>query len=199
MRARILSVVILVAAASAAAVPALADDTPKFKIFGGASYVSPMSEEEVDIGVVRDSVRASDDLGWTVGFEARFNRFVGLEMDYVNATNDVEFGGAVIGQVEMQPLSATLDFHVVPAGVVDFYLGPTVSYFIWTDATLDPVGDLHTENEWAYGASLGLEVGGERIAFLGGLRWLSVDFKSDVPGNFAVDPLFSRVGLAIRF
>src|SRR5258706_14342498 len=86
---------------------AMAADTPKFKVFGAASYVSPLAEDDVTLSTVEDSIDASDQVGWNVGFECRFNKIVGLELDYVNATNDIEFGGEVIGDVHIQPLSAT--------------------------------------------------------------------------------------------
>ncbi|HKY34214.1 MAG TPA: outer membrane beta-barrel protein [Candidatus Polarisedimenticolia bacterium] len=195
-----LAFLVTAAAAAAAGVQHASADTPKFKIFGAASYVSPLSEDDVTIGTVRDSVQASDELGWNVGFEARFSKVVGLEVDYVNVTNDVEFGDDVIGEVDMQPLSATLNFHVIPTGIVDLYVGPTASYFIFGDVELDDLGDVETDNELAYGASVGLEIGlGDTLAIMGGLRWLKVDLDFEDTVETGVDPLFSRLGLALRF
>ncbi|HEY3175991.1 MAG TPA: outer membrane beta-barrel protein [Candidatus Polarisedimenticolia bacterium] len=191
---------LIITLAALVAGPAFASDHPSFKVFGAASYVSPLSEEDVDFGTVRDSVKASDELGWNVGFEVRFNRLIGLELDYINATNDIEFGGEVIGEVKMQPLSATLNFHVIPTRVVDLYLGPTASYFVWGDTHIDSLGDLNSDNELAYGASVGLEIGfGKVFALLGGVRWLKVDLSPDTIEPIAVNPLFSRLGVAFRF
>ncbi|HET6373203.1 MAG TPA: outer membrane beta-barrel protein [Candidatus Polarisedimenticolia bacterium] len=198
MKARSVSLALL---AVLVATPALAD-TPKFKIFGGASYVSPLGEEDVDFGTVRDSIKASDELGWTLGVECRFNKVVGLELDYVNVTNDIEFGDDVVGELDMQPLSATLNFHLIPTSIVDLYVGPTATYFIFGDVKLDDLGEsLDSENEFAYGASVGLEIGlGDTFAIMGGVRWLKVDFQpQDSNEEFAVDPLFSRLGVALRF
>lgn len=179
---------------------ALAADTPKFKVFGGASYVSPLAEDDVTIGSVEDSIEASDELGWTVGFEFRFNKVLGLELDYVNATNDIEFGGDTIGDVHIQPLSATLNFHLIPTSIVDLYLGPTASYFIVDDVEVDSVGEFKTDNEFAYGASLGLEIGfGDTFAILGGVRWLKADIEPDGLDEIGLDPLLTRLGVAFRF
>lgn len=171
-----------------------------FKVFGGVSYVAPLGEDDVDIGAITDSIEASEVLGWTVGLESRFNKIVGLEIDYVNSTNDIEFGGSTIGEVQIQPLSATLNFHLVPTGIVNLYLGPTASYFIFGDADVDPLGSLDVDNEFAYGASLGLEIGlGGTVAVLGGIRWLKVDIRPDGSDEIPLDPLYSRLGLALRF
>src|SRR5262245_48688033 len=180
--------------------PVLAAAPPTFKVFGGASYVSPLGEDDVTFGSITDSVEASDELGWTVGLEARVNQILGFEFDYVNATNDIEFGGDVIGEVEMQPLSATLNFHLIPTSIVDLYIGPTASYFIFDDVEIDSGGTLETDDEFAYGASLGLEIGlGQTFAILGGVRWLKVDLAPEGAEEVAVDPLFSRLGVALRF
>ena len=179
---------------------AVAANNPRFKVFGALSYAAPLGEDDVTIDSVRDSVEASDKLGWNVGLEARFNKVVGLEFDYTNATNDLEFGGQVVGSVHMQPLSATLNFHLLPTKVVDLYLGPTASYFIWGDADLGTGDRFETDNEFAYGASLGLEIGlGDTFAFLGGLRWLRADIQPEGTEKIPVDPLFSRLGVALRF
>ncbi|HZE88639.1 MAG TPA: outer membrane beta-barrel protein [Verrucomicrobiae bacterium] len=180
--------------------PAPADES-HFKIFGATSYVSPLGENDVSIGGVRDSVKASNKLGWDFGLEDRFNRFAGLEIDYVNATNDVRFGGHTIGDVELKPLSVTLDFHVIPTHFIDLYVGPTASYFLKGDAHLKPSGDVTTDGKLAWGVSAGLEIGlGRTFAVIGGVRWVKVDLEvRDTSTKLPVDPLFSRLGVAFRF
>ena len=179
---------------------AFAADTPKFKIFGGLAYVAPLAEDDVDIGTVRDSIKASEELGWTVGIEARFNKVIGLEFDYVNATSDIEFGGQVIDDIHIQPLSATLNFHIIPTEIVDFYFGPTASYFIWDDTDLGTGTEFKTDNDFAYGASAGLEIGfGKTFALMGGIRWLKADLEPDGAPKIGIDPLISRLGVAFRF
>jgi len=176
------------------------DEYPRFKVFGGLSYVAPLGEDDVTIDNIEDSVEESNEVGWTIGLESRFNKIIGLELDYVNATNDVEFGGQVIGDVHMQPLSATVNFHVIPTKVVDLYLGPTVSYFIWGDVDLGSTGKFKTDNDVAWGASLGLEIGiGKTFAIMGGLRWMNADIEPEGIEKIGVDPLFGRLGVALRF
>ncbi len=176
------------------------------KIFGGASYVAPLSEEDVTIASVRDSVEASDELGWTLGLEFRFTDHFGLELDYVNVTNDVDFAGSKLGEVDFSPLSATFDIHLVHTKVVDFYLGPTATYVQWGDVKIDPgaspvVSKLDTDNNLAWGASVGLDIGlGDHWAVTGGVRWINTDLElADSSTSIGVDPLMSRLGLALRF
>ena len=189
------------ALALAGTVPALAlaDEPPKFKVFGAAVWIAPLNEDEVTLGTVRDTIKASDDLGWNVGFEARFNKPLGLEIDYVNSTNDIKFGGRTVDNVHLQPLSATLDIHLIPSKRFDFYVGPTVSYFKVGDVDLGTGTTFKTDNDFVWGASVGLEFGGERFGVITGLRWLNADISPSGAPKISVDPLFSRAGLVFRF
>lgn len=194
------------ALAAAAFQPVLAQDN-HVKLFGAAAYVSPLSDDDVTFSSVKHSVQESDELGWDVGIEGRFTKWVGLELDYVNATHDVEIDGVTIGRTTMAPLSATFNVHVVHTKIVDLYLGPTFSYVNWGDIELNTAGGAlfttngqGTDSETAWGASLGLDIGlGKTFAFVGGVRYLDLDLTLDGTQNTKVDPLISRLGVAFRF
>ena len=201
---RMISVAVALVAV-AWALPAQAQDV-KFKVFGAAAYVSPLSSEDVTLGSVTDSIEAASQTGWDLGFEWRISKLLGLEFDYVNATQDVEFGGTTIGETDLQPLSATLNFHLIHTEVIDFYVGPTFSYVNWGNIDLNQAGQdatgalgVPTDSETAYGASVGLDIGlGKNFAIVGGVRFLKLDLATD-ENSVAVDPLISRVGVAFRF
>src|SRR5688572_5847088 len=108
--------------------PIFAWEEKHFKIFGAATWVSPLGSEDVDIGDISDSLEFSDELGWNFGVEFRFNEWIGLEVDYINVTNDVELGDATVGEIDFSPLSASLNFHIVHTDVIDLYLAPTGSW-----------------------------------------------------------------------
>ena len=194
------------ALATAALEPALAQDT-HVKIFAAASYVAPLSEEDVTINSVTQSVKNSDALGWEFGIEGRFNKWLGLQVDYIHVDQDVEYNGSTIGSTTLAPLSATFNIHVVHSKIVDFYLGPTYSYVDWGDISLNGPGsvfwgtnNLGTNSEHAWGASLGLDIGlGKHVAIVTGLRYLRLDLTPQGGQSAKVDPLFSDIGIAVRF
>jgi outer membrane protein W len=179
----------------------------KSKVFGGAAYVSPLSDESVTFGDVTDSIDAASQTGWDVGFEWRMTKRLGLEVDYLNATHDIEFGGTTIGEADLQPLSATLNFHLIRTRLIDLYLGPTFSYVNWGDVNLNEAGQdatdalgIPTKSETAYGASVGIDIGlGKTLAIVGGVRYLKLDLTPEDGDGVGVDPLITRVGVAIRF
>ncbi len=191
--------VLAVVVGATALQPAFAQDN-KFKLFGAASYVSPLSDEDVDFGTVRESVQAANDLGWEFGFEIRANKLIGIEVSYLNVTQDIEVDGDAIGDVDLTPWNGSLNFHILPTKVVDFWVGPSVAYVDWGNVNTDSGPTIETDNEFAYGASLGIDIGlGEAVAITGGLRWLKLDLPLEDLSDVGVDPLFARVGIAFRF
>jgi hypothetical protein len=182
---------------AAALQPIFAQDN-HFKLYGAAVWVSPLETEDVDIGDITDSLELAEDLGWNFGIEFRFNDWIGLEADYINVTNDVDFGGDTIGEVDLNPISATLNFHLAHTKVIDFYLGPTASWVLVDDIETD-FGDIETDDEFAWGATVGLDIGlGDTVAIVTGLRWLNLDVEGD-DLDAGVDPLIARLGLGFRW
>jgi len=205
-KAFLFAFVLVVIAMFASAAPAQAQEV-KFKIFGAAAYVSPLSNDNVTIGSVEDSIEASNQAGWDFGFEWRMSPMFGLEVDYMDADQDIDFGGHKIADTKLQPLSATLNFHLVHTKVVDFYLGPTFSYVNWGDINFNQEGqDLSGElgvpadKESAWGASVGIDIGlGKSFAIVGGVRYIKLDLTPKDSEGIAIDPLISRLGVALRF
>lgn len=185
---------------------ARAQDT-HFKVYAGPAYVAPMSDSDITLGAVSEAVKAEKHVGWNLGIEGRFNNWFGIEVDYVNADQDVTFGGSTIGDTTFSPLTATFDIHVVHTKVVDFYLGPSYSYVNWGDIHLNVDGSninggstIGTESSHNWGVSLGLDIGfGKHFAFETGLKYLNVDLTMNNGQTADVKPLVARLGLAGRW
>jgi len=182
--------------------PAAAADITHFKLFGAVAYVSPLSESDVTISTITDSVQASNETGWEAGIEFRLNKLLGVEVSYLNSTNDLEFGGTKFGKVDFTPYNAALNFHLIPSKYFDLYVGACAAYVNWGDIEFDDGTSESTDSEYAYGASVGLDISFHKnFAFIGGVRWLSLDLSPSTSGSdsVAVDPLISRVGFAFRW
>ena len=183
------------------AAPALAEAPPyRGKLFAAISYVSPLSESDQDFGGVVDSLEATEELGYEFGMAGRWSELVGFELSYVNATQDVEFAGGTIGEIDFEPIAFTLEFHLVPSSFVDLWVGPTVAWVRWGDLELEDGTEIETDAEEAFGATVGMDIAlGRRLALTAAVRYLDAD--ADLEGFQAldVDPLFARLGLAARF
>ena len=187
--------VLLLAAAAFAIQPAAAQDT-KHKIYIYLAEIMPMSDGTIDGG----TVEAQDEMGYGIGYEFRLNKLMGLDFDYMMATHDVDYQGHKCCEIDFNPLSASFNFHLINTNLIDFYVAPTVSYVMWGDFKIDNGPSFSTGDEFALGASAGIDVGGKKFAFVGGLRYLMLDASpDDVPGDVSIDPLLIRAGFAFKF
>lgn len=179
-----------------------------FKIYVGPAYVAPMGEDDITFGSTTDAIKNQKHVGWNFGAEGRFGKLIGIELDYVNSNQDVEFAGSSIGDANFQPLTATLNFHLIPSKVFDLYVGPSYTYVNWGDVHLNvngnsvtgQSGDLRTDSAKGWGASLGIDFGiGKYFAVTAGLKYLNVDMDLPGFGSSSVNPLVARLGVAGRF
>jgi len=198
----------IVVAVAGAFPPAVKAQDTHFKLYGGPAYVAPMSDSDVTLGSLSDTIETEKQVGWNFGLEGRFTPWIGLEVDYVNANQDVSFGGSTIGDTSFSPLTATFDIHVVHTRVVDLYLGPSYSYVNWGNIHLNATGegitgsssDLGADSSTGWGASLGLDIGiGDHFIIQGGLKYLNVDLEMDNGQTADVKPLVARLGIGVRF
>jgi len=184
--------------------PVAAQDN-NYKLFAAASYVAPLSQTDVTLGSVTDSVSAANAVGWEAGIEFRFGKWIGLEFSYLKATEDVDFGGTTIAKVDLTPYNLALNFHLIHGKYFDFYVAPVAAYVDWGNIKFTDGTSEAADSEIAYGAAIGLDIGfGKTFAIIGGVRWLSLDITPSDPStsgsdSVAVDPLFTRVGVAFRF
>jgi outer membrane protein W len=198
---RLYSALLAVGGTAFAALPAQAQDGSNydFKLFGGAAYVSPLSDSS--LAGLGNSVEASTEVGWEIGGEWKLSDRLGIEVAYFDATHDVEADGTAIGEISLRPWNFSLNFHLVERDRFSWWVGPTVSYIDWSEIELTAGGSLDVDTQTTFGASTGMSIGlGDSFAFQAGLRWLdaSVDSPS-LPDEVNVDPLFASVGVAFRF
>ena len=185
--------VLLIAVAAFAVQPAAAQDT-KHKVYVFLAQVMPMS----DTSFGRTTVEVQDEMGFGLGYEFRLNKLMGLDFDYMTATHDVEADGQKCCEIDFNPLSASLNFHLINTKLIDFYVAPTLSYVMWGDLETD-FGDADVDKELTFGASVGIDVGNEKFAFVGGLRYLMLDATDEYDEEISVDPLIFRAGFAFKF
>jgi len=189
-----------------ASAPALAQDH-SFRVFATANWISPLAEDDITFGSVKDSIQGSNEVGYEAGFEWRLNKLLGLEGSYLVGSNDFEFGNTDIGTLDSSAITAALNFHIVPTKHFDLWIAPVASWYTFDDFELDSGvggGSVSIGDEWGYGAAVGLDIGITKlIAITGGVRWVKLSVNSDDASSgvddVGIDPLISRVGIAFRF
>lgn len=182
-------------------------DVTHFKIYGGPAYVSPLSNENVTFNGVTNSLKGENQVGWNLGIEGRFGKLIGIELDYVNANQDVDFGGSTIGDTTFSPLTATVNFHVIPGNHFDLYLGPSYTWINWGDIDVNVGGSgvtgsstVGTDSSQGWGVSLGADFSPwKHFAFYAGLKYLNADLELSNGQSASMNPLVARLGVAARF
>ena len=180
--------------------PALAKDHV-IKLFATANYVYPLTDDDADIDLITDSIELTDELGWEAGVEWRVNRLIGLEVSYLLTEQDIEFGGDTLGEIETGMWTGAVNFHPIAADAerTDFWFAPIIAFVDWDEIELRDGGSADVDSETAIGVAMGFDINiGETFAITTGLRWLSLDLDSDISGDFGVDPLIARAGVALR-
>jgi opacity protein-like surface antigen len=169
----------------------------KFRVYGAAAYVIPIADS--DFGSV--STEAAETLGWEVGIEWKPTNLLGVELAYLNAKPEIEATGTTVGEISLEPINVSANFHLLRMKVLTVWVGPTVSYANWGNLELEGGGDIETDSEFAYGASAGVNVSLIKLlALQAGVRWLKLDVSDSVTGEtLDVDPFFVNLGLALRF
>lgn len=183
------------------------EEITHFKIYGGPAYVSALDEENISFGTIVDSIQTQDHIGWNLGLEGRFNHLLGIELDYVDADQDVEFGGTTIGDTTFSPLTATLNFHLIPGNHFDLYLGPSYSWVNWGDIHVNDASSgitgsstVATDSTSGWGVSLGFDFSPwKHFSFYAGLKYLNVDLALSNGQSASMNPLMGRLGVAARF
>jgi outer membrane protein W len=171
----------------------------KFKFYGAAVYVVPTGSSDIELDEILGQIEASSEVGWNLGFEWRLGKWGGLELDYMEAEHDIEFDGEKIATTSMSPLSLSLNFHLVHTKVIDFYFGPTASYYQFGDVEVIDDENVSADSEWGWGAQIGCDFSlVKSVAIVTGLRYSVVDVNAE-GDSITIDPIFAKVGVAIRF
>lgn len=192
---------LLTALACAALAPAGAfaqEESGEFswKFFVGGAYVVPLNDSEISGSVLE----AKSEFGLELGIEWKpLDRF-GFELAYLDATNDVEYGGTKAGEIDFKPWNFTFNIHLIDRNGFNWYIGPTLTYVDWGDIE-GPAGVEPIDSEIGYGVSTGLAIGiGQTFAIQLGLRYLDSSADSATGSDsLDVDPLLASVGFAFRF
>lgn len=186
-----IAIVTVVMLAALCAVSNVAAQEHKWKVLAAVSYLSPLSDSTDSAGEV---IEAASAVGWEVGAEWRLVKLIGLELDYMQSTNDVEIDGVVQAEIDVTPLTLAANIHIIPDNIIDFYVGPCASYVSFDADAAD------IDSEATFGAVAGLDIGiGEHFAVTGGARWLDLSAEDDEGTELSIDPIFLRVGVAWRF
>jgi opacity protein-like surface antigen len=182
------------------ATPAAAESDLGLKLFGGAVWATPIDDSRARLGGEVRSVELEDDLGWEAGLEWRITPLLGLEASMARTTHDVEFGGARLGSVDLEPIYVSLNFHIVDRGRSDWWIAPTIALFEWRDAGFSRGVEIDEDRDEAFGGTFGVDYRfDDRWSLTAAVRYVDMQLRFGGGGEVAVDPLSVRAGVGFAF
>ncbi|HVR41862.1 MAG TPA: OmpW family outer membrane protein [Thermoanaerobaculia bacterium] len=118
-----------------------------------------------------------------------------------------------VGDLQMIPLTVTLQYHFNPEGRIDPYLGAGVAYVLFDDVSEFPDGGtglraIDVDDDFGYVINAGLSFDiTPRFAILGDVKYVPVDagaravFASAPDQEFGLEmsPLILSIGLSVQF
>jgi outer membrane protein W len=190
----------LVGLSSVVAAPLAAESDSHFKLFGGAVWVSPLDDSRARLAGETRVVELGDDIGWEAGFEWRITRLLGLEASLARTTHDVDFGGTRLGQVDLEPIYVSLNFHLAGSERWQWWAAPTLALFEWKNAGFSRGVQIDEDRDEAFGATFGFDYElAENWSLTAAVRYVDIQLRFGGGGEVAVDPLSVRGGVGFRF
>lgn len=195
--ARVLGLALVVLAACAA--PAFADEASNI-VRGGVQYVWVEGNTSYSFDGYDIDVDSDPGFGFYLAYEWR-SKMIGIELSGAYSNHDGT--GSVnnfnkktkqfIGEFNMMPISAALNFHLFGRSWIDFYLGPVAGYYFMSESMDDAFG---------YGAQIGADwnLSDKGLALNTAIKYMFL--SADIDGTdeeYDINPLSLQVGLAYRF
>lgn len=182
------------------AAPLAAETNTGIRLFGGAVWVTPIDDSRARLGGEVKTVELGDDIGWEAGLEWRITQLLGIEGSIARTSHDVEFGGARLGSVDLEPIYLSLNFHIVDRGSTDWWVAPTIAFFRWRNGGFARGVEIDDDRDEGFGGTFGVDHRfDEHWSFTAAIRYVDVQLAFGGGGEVAVDPLSVRAGVGLRF
>jgi outer membrane protein W len=192
-----------------------------FEITGWYSQVDPQGDPDPDLSNLRD-IEFDGDSGWGLGVNVFWGSRLSTEFAGYVVSPSVATAGAnpaiapfAFGDLEMIPLTATLQFHLLPNSRIDPYVGAGVGYVLFdqvdraSDVTGINVDAIDFDDDFGYVLNGGVSVGLTRnLALNVEAKYMPLESSANVvfagttPAqqiDIEVNPMIVSAGLSLRF
>jgi outer membrane protein len=186
-----------------AGAPAVAHDKGDFVIRAGATWVDPKQNNN-DIVEVDDA--------WSLGLTFTYFLTEHWALDLLAAypfEHDIALrkNGPDVGSTKHLPPTLSVQYHFIPDGAVQPYVGLGVNYtYFFDEDTSGPLAgaDLDLDDSWGVAAQLGFDLQfSERWVGNIDFRYISIESEAEVNGadigDVEIDPFVGSVMIGYKF
>jgi outer membrane protein len=193
-----------------------AGDSPwRLRLF--ALSMNPTGDEVVVEGSgERISFDAGGGYGGGFELEYRVSRRLGIDFGVLTASPVIDVLIDEVGvisasaQPRITPIYAGLNVHLTPDRPLDFYIGPMLTYVVYSsfDLVTDPWfcrESFVTQNDFGIGFNLGLDIrlGDAGWLITAAFKYLDTTLEASPPdesiGRTDIDPMIFSIGIGYRF
>ena len=191
-----------------------------FDLTGWATWVKPQSDNTFNSSNPNRPFNINFDgkLGYGAGVNVFFGHTLSLALDASEVKPDAKFGfpGATLnqGSIKMIPITGVLQWHFVPSGFIDPYIGAGAAYVLFDNLqNVNDVGHVGV-NQINFKDDVGLALNAgigfnfsKSIGFTGDVKYVPV--KSSATAVFAtgpnqsqkikINPVMASAGLTFHF
>ena len=191
-----------VSAALLLSLPAAAWEAGEFILRGGFHNINPQS----DNGPV---VEVDDATMFTFNGTYMIDRHWGVELlAALPFEHDISLnGGPKVGSTKHLPPTLSLQYHFIPEGKIQPYVGLGVNWTIFFDEdTRGPLAgaDLDLDDSVGLAAQVGVDIALNEHWFINGdIRFMDIDSDAEVDGasigTVQIDPLIAGISIGFKF
>jgi outer membrane protein W len=191
-----------------------------FDLTGWATWVKPQSDNTFNSSTPNRpfNINFNGKLGYGIGANIFFGEAVSLSLDASEVKPDARFGfpGSTLnqGSIKMIPLTGVVQWHFIPKGFIDPYIGGGAAYVIFdnlrnfSDAGRVGVNQINFKDDVGFVANAGLGFNfSPRFGITGDVKYVPV--KSSATAVFAtgpnqsqkikINPVMASAGLTLHF
>ncbi len=201
---RVLAVT-LAAASLFAGAQAFAGESP-LMIRVGAHNVDPKSDNGSLAGGALD-VEVDSQIGLTLNID--YYLTPNLAVDVLGALpfkHDISLNGAKAGSTVHLPPTVSLQYHFMPNGKIDPYVGAGINYTMFWESKLDNGTPLDLDNSWGLAGQVGVDFALDQARnWVIGVDLRYIDIDTDASSNGTdlgtvnIDPIVYGANLGYRF
>jgi outer membrane protein W len=191
-----------------------------FDVTGWASWVKPASDNTFNSPNSNQpfNINFRGKLGYGLGVNVFFGQALSLAIDASEVKPDVEFGfpGSTLnqGNIKMIPITGVLQWHFIPKGFIDPYIGGGAAYVLFdnlqnfSDVGHLGINQINFKDDVGFVANAGLGINfSPRWGITGDVKYVPV--KSSATAVFAtgpnqsqkikINPVIASAGLTLHF
>jgi outer membrane protein len=197
--------------------PVFAQNNRAFDITANVVWLDPTNEGSIEDLDDPADIEFDGNLGYGISANIFFGNHLSAEFAIAKVDADTNITrrravGATGGNLDIMPLTAVLQWHFAPNGLIDPYIGAGAAYVLFDDFDANGVSgvdsiDFKDDAGLAINAGVGIRLG-NRFGIVGDVKYVPLESNAKAvvagtnqtaEGKVDISPIIVSGGLSLRF